>query len=73
MGDLGGIHDILWLIGLLIVGNFVEHHWIATMIEGCTKFRDTHWMTSHMKKKRSLKPNMSTISYSLKTLRILKN
>jgi hypothetical protein len=32
MGDLGGVHDILWLIGILMVGSFVDHHWIATMI-----------------------------------------
>ena len=33
MGDLGGIHDIFWLLGLLAVSNIVDHLWIVALIK----------------------------------------
>jgi hypothetical protein len=33
LGDLGGIHDILWLFGLLAVSNIVDHLWIVALIK----------------------------------------
>jgi hypothetical protein len=33
LGDLGGIHDILWLFGLLAVSSVVDHLWIVALIK----------------------------------------
>ena len=33
LGDLGGIHDIFWLLGLLAVSNVVDHLWIVALIK----------------------------------------
>ena len=32
LGDLGGIHDILWVFGLLAVTKVVDHLWIVALI-----------------------------------------
>ena len=33
LGDLGGIQEILWLIGLLAVSNVIDHLWIVALIK----------------------------------------